>query len=140
MVFVALFLVVCVIAGVVFDHLSKRVQRLSECVAPLLVMITFVQTLDLVVGGIPLEWPHAVSAVATGFSIFNFNVELSKPECSVDFDFASKQIIILLLPVFVQLEKQLHVRVDPAVEHVDGPLAHAHATGERHVSSLGAEG
>lgn len=98
-----IFFIVCIIAGAIFDHLLKRIQRLSECAAPFFVIVTFVQTLDLLVAGIPLEWPSAVSTVAAGFSVFNLNLELARPECSISFNFATKQTIMLLLPVVVLL-------------------------------------
>jgi hypothetical protein len=82
------------------EHSLKKVQRVSECAAPFMILISFFQTLDLVLT-VDIAWPIQIKSVAKTLSLFNFNLQLARPECSVAWSFAKQQWLTLATPLWV---------------------------------------
>lgn len=87
-------------AFVALDHMLKDVRRVSECAAPAMILLSYFQTLDLVLT-VELAWPVQVATAGEMLSLFNFNLALARPECSVPWDFTTRQIITLYTPLAV---------------------------------------
>ncbi len=60
----------------------------------------FLQALS-VFANFKFDWPPAVSAMLSAFSLVNFNFELLAPECSVSLNFEAKWYIIQSLPLIL---------------------------------------
>ena len=71
------FFVFLLVAGLLADYLFEKVSRLSERVAPILILLTFFQTVSLLLD-VPLEWPPELVEFIQALSIFNLNIELMK--------------------------------------------------------------
>jgi len=91
-------LILLLILGLVADYMFDKVSRLSERVAPLLILLTFFQTVSLLLD-VPLKWPPALVDFITALSFVNLNLELAKPECSLKVDFYVKQLVTLFSPL-----------------------------------------
>ncbi len=44
--------------------------------------------------GFGFDWPPAIRAIYSAFSIMNFNFDLLAPECNVDINFEAKWCVI----------------------------------------------
>eukprot|EP01049_Picozoa_sp_SAG25_P003555 SAG25_NODE_206_length_11883_cov_5.639511_2_plen_389_part_00 len=96
---VALAFGACLLFGLLVDWLFSRIAHLSERVAPMLILLTFLQTVALLLD-VPLSWPQVLVDFINMLSIFNLNLDLAKPECALGkWDFKRKQIITLLSPL-----------------------------------------
>ena len=71
------FFVFLLVAGLLADYLFEKVSRLSERVAPILILLTFFQTVSLLLD-VPLAWPPELVEFIQALSIFNLNIELMK--------------------------------------------------------------
>ena len=77
--FVALLLLFALLA----DYLVRKVERMSERVAPMMILLTFMQTTTLLLD-VPLSWPRVLRDLFKLLSIVNLNIELARPECVFD--------------------------------------------------------
>jgi hypothetical protein len=53
----------------------------------------YVQVLSMF-AGFGFDWPPAIRAIYSAFSIMNFNFDLLAPECNVDINFEAKWCVI----------------------------------------------
>ena len=81
-----------------FEYLLKGVGHLSTVFAPFTILITFCQTLALLLD-LKTPWPPKLKALMQAFSILNFNMEMAKPDCSGSFGLYSSLLLTLLLPL-----------------------------------------
>jgi len=78
--------------------LFGKVKRLSERLASALILLTFLQTVALLLD-VPLKWPQELIDFIKAISIVNLNLELAKPECSIKLDYLARQRVTLLSPL-----------------------------------------
>jgi hypothetical protein len=96
----------CVVGLLTFlaliDWLTKQVEHVSTILAPVMIVVTFCQTLALLLDlGFP--WPPQLRELLRSLSVFNVNMELARPECSMQVTFAHKLQMTLLMPICVFL-------------------------------------
>ena len=92
--------VITVAALILLDHLMKGVDHLSTIFAPVMIVVTFFQTLGLLLD-LKVMWPAALKEWMSLFNALNINIELAKPECSVPFGAYQKLLVAVLLPFFI---------------------------------------
>jgi hypothetical protein len=63
------------------DHVLKGIGHVSTIFAPAAIVVTFVQTLALLLD-LDTAWPPGLKAWMQAFSILNVNMEMAKPDCS----------------------------------------------------------
>lgn len=90
------------IAGFIYvsyqaDKLLSQAKNISELMAPALMMTTFFQTMGLLLQ-ISLSWPPELKAFMKYFSVFNLNIEIVRPDCSIEWDAHKKMVTYLLMP------------------------------------------
>eukprot|EP01043_Picozoa_sp_COSAG02_P067285 COSAG02_NODE_10761_length_1863_cov_1.507370_3_plen_415_part_01 len=95
-----LFVMALLVFFAALERVIMKLQRTSECAAPFMILLSLFQTLDLVLL-VELKWPVQVTSVAKTLSIFNFNLQLARPECSVEWSFAARQALTLGTPLYV---------------------------------------
>ena len=78
----------------------KGVDHLSTIFAPIMICVTFFQTLGLLLD-LNVTWPAALKEWMTKFNIVNINIELARPECSMPFGAYQKLLVAVLLPFFI---------------------------------------
>ena len=91
--FIIVFLVVALLA----DRVLGKVKNISQLLAPILILMTFFQTLALMLQ-MELRWPPELRAWMEKLSILNLNLELARPECSISWDAELKLQFILVSP------------------------------------------
>ena len=109
-----------VVAGVFFasllslalvgDYLSNKYSKVSERLAPMMILMTYLQTTSLLLD-VPLSWPPALRDLIKFLSIFNFDMDLAKPECSFPMDFKLRQIATLASPLVLLLLAKAYLLV-----------------------------
>ena len=82
------------------DIMTSQIDHISTILAPGMIMVTFCQTLALLLD-LDIPWPPEFRALLKMLNIFNINIELARPECTVPFTFATKLEITLMFPPFV---------------------------------------
>jgi len=82
------------------DSFLSKVQNTAELIAPALILMTFFQTLSLLVK-VEVTWPPRLRELMSYASFMNFNVELASPECSGTFDADARLNLVLFSPVAV---------------------------------------
>jgi len=92
--------VVTLVIMVVVDHFLKEVDHMSTIFAPLMIAVTFFQTLGLLLD-LDVSWPPALRRWMSTFNVLNINLQLAKPECSINFGATEKLYVTLMLPVAV---------------------------------------
>jgi hypothetical protein len=65
----------------VMDHILKGIGHVSTIFAPAAIIVTFVQTLALLLD-LDTPWPPKLKELMQAFSILNVNMEMAKPDCS----------------------------------------------------------
>ena len=96
-VFAVLFIIVFVAVALLADTLLSRVADVSALMAPFLVLVTFFQTLGLLLK-FSLDWPKELKELLRYITIFNVNLDLAKPECSVKWNADTKMDVMLVTP------------------------------------------
>ena len=91
-------IVAFVLAALAVARALAKVKNVSQLLAPALILMTFFQTLALLLQ-VSLSWPPELKELMTYLSFINFNLELARPECSVDWDASSKMTMILVSPL-----------------------------------------
>ena len=86
-----------VLVALVVDRVLANVSDVSQLLAPILILMTFFQTLALLLK-FSLPWPDGLKQLMTYMSALNFNLELARPECTVQWDASTKMDVILLTP------------------------------------------
>jgi hypothetical protein len=94
--------VVLLVTMVVADHLLKEVDHMSTLFAPLMITVTFFQTLGLLLD-LDVAWPPDLRRWMSNFNVLNVNLQLAKPECSGPFGVYQRLYITLMLPVCVAI-------------------------------------
>jgi hypothetical protein len=89
--------VIAVLTLFVMDHVLGSVKHMSTVVAPLLIIVTFFQTVGLLLS-LDVPWPKNLRWLFSWFTFFNLNVEFARPECSGNFGIAEKLYFTLSLP------------------------------------------
>jgi hypothetical protein len=102
--------ILLVIVMVTADHLMKEVDHMSTVFAPIMIAVTFFQTLALLLD-LDVAWPPALRRWMSNLNILNVNLELARPECSGEFGVMQKLKITLFLPVGVALLLAVYVAV-----------------------------
>ena len=79
---------------------SKFEEHASTLAAPMLILISFCQTLATFLDA-DIPWPNFLRRLMVLFSAMNLNLELTRPECAGDFGALKKVQIALIMPLFV---------------------------------------
>lgn len=95
---ISAFIVGFIAAALAIDRFLTNVKNVSQLLAPALILLTFFQTLAILLQ-VSLSWPPQLRQLMTYFSFINLNIELARPECSIQWDAASKITMILWSPV-----------------------------------------
>ena len=74
-----------------------RVTDVAQLLAPFFILLTFFQTLSLMLK-FTLHWPESLKKLIRLLSIINFNIELARPECSIEWTAHTRMNVILLVP------------------------------------------
>ena len=82
------------------ERMMGQTQIISQLATPFIILMTFFQTLSVVID-LDLKWPPILLDWIAFFSFLNFSLELGKPECSIDWDFELKLISTLASPLFI---------------------------------------
>jgi len=85
---------------VIVDRLLRDVNHLSSIFAPIMIVVTFFQTLALLLD-LNITWPAHLRAWLSRFNVLNINLELARPECSGTFGAYDKLLLTLVLPLFL---------------------------------------
>ena len=85
---------------VIGDHLLKEVDHMSTVFAPIMIAVTFFQTLGLLLD-LDVTWPPALRRWMSFFNLLNVNLQIARPECSGTFGVKERLEITLALPVSV---------------------------------------
>lgn len=93
-----------------FDCVSKRVSHISTVVAPLMIVITFCQTIAVLLD-LDVTWPDELRELMQMLHVFNVNLQLARPECSFKFGIQQKLDATLGLPVLVVVVLALYVGI-----------------------------
>lgn len=94
--------VMLLIIMVAVDHWLKDVDHMSTIFAPIMIVITFFQTLGLLLD-LDVAWPPSLRKWMSNFNILNINLQLVRPECSGPFGVKQRLEITLALPVGMAL-------------------------------------
>eukprot|EP01043_Picozoa_sp_COSAG02_P035509 COSAG02_NODE_2548_length_8557_cov_17.177229_2_plen_1173_part_00 len=86
-----------VVLALMADKLLMSVADVSNFIAPLLILMTFFQTLALLLR-FSLAWPESLKDLMNKLSVFNINLELARPECSIKWTASSKLSVVLYVP------------------------------------------
>ena len=78
---------------------SELAQHASTLAAPTLILVSFCQTVATFLDT-NIPWPSFLRSMMLIFSSFNFNLELTRPECVGKFGALQKVQVALLMPVF----------------------------------------
>jgi hypothetical protein len=93
LIFVCLFLAFCAVCGYI---LAKK--RINLCM--LTIGVDYFQVLSLLVMSNKIKWPAALKRLITYLGVFNINLDLMAPECSLkDFTYTKKWFCIETLPL-----------------------------------------
>jgi hypothetical protein len=84
------------------DRVLSKIHNIAELLAPALILMTFFQTLALLLK-INVAWPPQLRKVLQYFTIINFNLELASPECTIEFDGNTRMNLVLATPVCLLL-------------------------------------
>ena len=85
----------------------------NQLTTPFIILVTFVQTLSVVID-MDLRWPAFLLEIFRWFNFLTFNLELGRPECTIDWDFEKKVLCTLSTPVFVYAASvALRLRICP---------------------------
>jgi len=95
---IAVILFICV--ALFADSFLSKVANTAELIAPMLILMSFYQTLSLLIK-VEIAWPARLREVMNMMSFMNFNIELASPECSATFDANARMNLVLLSPVAV---------------------------------------
>jgi hypothetical protein len=93
--------VLAVLFLLISEELLRHVGHISSIVAPATIIVTFYQTIGLLLD-LKVVWPPMLKNMLVFLTIFNVNIEFSKPECSGTFGAYEKLLFTLMLP-FVAL-------------------------------------
>jgi len=129
---VLLFSLVLLLFALLADYLAERVAQLSERVAPMMILMTFLQTATMLLD-VPLSWPRVLRDLFKLLSIVNLNIELARPECVFDITFKTRQVLTLASPVVLVVFTKVFFLVQ-ALRITVGHLW----TRRRHASSIAA--
>ena len=99
-VLIVLVIVAFVAVALFADSFLAKVHNTAELLAPALILMTFFQTLSLLVK-VEIVWPDRLRALMNALSFFNLNLELASPECSVKFDANARMNMVLMSPVAI---------------------------------------
>jgi hypothetical protein len=79
------------------DRVLMKVADVSNFIAPFMILLTFFQTLALLLK-FSLQWPEELKELMNDLSIFNINLDLARPECSIQWTASSKMDVTLAVP------------------------------------------
>jgi hypothetical protein len=79
---------------------ASYAEHASTLAAPLFILISFCQTIAVFLDT-DIPWPAFLRKLMLAFSFLNFNVELTRPECSMKFSARTKVEVALAMPMFV---------------------------------------
>ena len=102
--------VLILITMVIGDHLLKEVDHMSTVFAPIMIAVTFFQTLGLLLD-LDVTWPPALRRWMSMFNLLNVNLQIARPECSGTFGVKERLEITLALPVSVAVLLGLYAAV-----------------------------
>jgi hypothetical protein len=80
------------------DHMLKEIDHMSTVFAPIMIVVTFFQTLGLLLD-LNVAWPPDLRRWMSQFNMLNLNLQLIRPECSGVFGVYEKLYITLALPI-----------------------------------------
>ena len=92
--------VLAAIVMIILDKLLEGEEYLSAIFAPMMILVTFYQTLALLVD-LPAHWPPLLKYVLESLQFLNLNIEMAKPECSGDYEAKDKLRLVLLIPAVI---------------------------------------
>ncbi len=96
----SLAVLVMVLLLLVLERIMRNVRHVSTIIAPMSIVVTFAQTLALLLE-LDVPWPDQLKELLSTFNILNLNVEVLHPECSRTFDVNDKLNMALLTPVLL---------------------------------------
>ena len=117
----------CAVGLLVFmflmDFVMQKVKHISTIVAPFMIILTFCQTVALLLD-LEVTWPPQLRILMQQLNVLNINIELARPECTGPFGVAEKMNLTLAMPVALCLLllvyaalKSVHARCHETVEH-----------------------
>jgi hypothetical protein len=96
---VVVFIIVIII---LLDWIMQKVDHVSTIAAPVMIVITFCQTIALLLE-LAVKYPYNLRVLMQSLNVFNINLELARPECSIEFGMQQKMEFTLALPVIICL-------------------------------------
>ncbi|KAI9137938.1 hypothetical protein BKA69DRAFT_839063 [Paraphysoderma sedebokerense] len=90
----------CFVSGFYLLYLFWGLAGKAQGLGIINIACNFIQT-TLILRNINMNWPPEIQDILDYFSVFNFNLELSSPECLVQeyLNFSSKMKMTLLIPI-----------------------------------------
>ena len=85
---------------VALDRLFKGMEHLDAVFAPIMILVTYYQTLALLLE-LPTNWPPILKTVLESLQFLNVNLETTGPECSGDYDAVGKLGLSITLPLLI---------------------------------------
>lgn len=90
------------VAGMVFLAMAayalQTIQKKGGTVSSVAIGVDYYQVLSMFMQS-KVAWPPIIKRVLRIFSFFNFNIEITAPECLLDWSFKRKWIMTELIPV-----------------------------------------
>ena len=86
-----------VVLALMADQFLAKVADVSNFIAPVLILLTFFQTLALLLK-FNMQWPAGLKDLMNKLSIFNINLELARPECSIKWTASNRMDVMLAVP------------------------------------------
>lgn len=80
---VIIFLASLVMLALALYKLNWSAEKVSRASAPAIILLTFAQQISVFLE-LPMPWPPGLQTLMQYFNLFNFNIELARPECSVN--------------------------------------------------------
>jgi hypothetical protein len=82
------------------DKLLSGIKNVSELMAPFMILVTFFQTMALLLQ-ISLAWPPELKELLKLMSFINFNIEIMRPDCNIEWNAEKKMQFYLCMPLVI---------------------------------------
>jgi len=93
-------IIIAAVLMVALDRLFKGMEHLDAVFAPIMILVTYYQTLALLLE-LPTNWPPILQTALESLQFLNVNLETTGPECSGDYDAVGKLGISITLPLLI---------------------------------------
>jgi hypothetical protein len=111
--------VVLLIAALfLLDFIMKRVNHISTVVAPMSILLTFSQTAAVLLD-LDVPWPPALRQWLSTLNVFNLNLQMMRPECTMEFGLYASVSFTLLMPLALAFVLAIYIAMQFSLARKD---------------------